>query len=213
MGRIIMNEPAMIFLDGEYGGIGLKYSLLSLCLIVTDKQFNTIDELNLFIKPDTGDYIVCGEALEVNKINLVEHDKIAIAYKKAGTMLYNFLSKNSNAGRIKLVPIGHGFDGDLRQIFDKLISRESWENFVSYRRLDTSVAVQFLKSCDLFSESVSGSLSSLVEYFGIALDEKMIHTAKGDTLYIIEVMKHLKEHMSNLQVVNNNTGNIQNEVT
>lgn len=181
--------PHFIFLDGEMGGIGIEFSLLTISFLITDKNFNTLDELNLKLKPDVGGYIVTGEALGINHINLVEHDKDAIPYKKGGTILYNFLKKNSNNGSIKLISVGHGYSVDLDQIWDKLIGRPTWETFVSYRRLDTSVALQFLKMCGMFPDTVSGSLESLCKHFNI--NNGTLHDAKTDALNTRDVLKEL----------------------
>lgn len=185
-----------IILDGEMGGIGNEYSLLTIYFQVTDDKFNPIDELDLFLKPDDGIYHVCGEAMSINQIDISIHDSKAITYKEGGTTLYKFLSKNSNGGNIKLVPVGHGMNGDLDQIFDKLISRKTWETFVSYRRLDTSVALQFLKACGLFPETVSGSLQSLTEYFNIIVDN--FHNAKDDAIATKEVLKSMIDSINRM---------------
>jgi hypothetical protein len=191
------NKPAAyIILDGEMGGIGLDKSLLTMYFRVTDKDFNLVDELYLYLKPNDNIYRVTGEAMSINKINLVEHDWKSVTYKEGGTALYNFLSKNSIniVGSIKLVPVGHGMNGDLDHIWDKLISRNTWETFISYRRLDTSVALQFLKACDLFPDTVSGSLDSLIQHFGIKV-EGNLHDARTDTLCTLECLKKMIAHL------------------
>lgn len=186
-----------LILDTETGGIGLDKSLLTAYFLVCDDKFNKLDDLYLFVKPDDGIYRVNGEAMEINGINLVQHDKKAIAYKKAGTVLYQFLERNFGYRKERMVPVGHGMSGDLDHVFDKLISRSTWETFVSYRRLDTSVALQFLKSCGLFPETVSGSLESLVEYFDLKKDGEL-HDAKVDAELTKEVLIKLIEKVKKL---------------
>lgn len=178
-----------IVLDCETGGIGLDKSLLTYFFQITDDKFNPIADLSLAMKPDDGIYRVTGEAMGINKINLVEHDKIAIPYKKAGTELYNFLKTNFQGSDKRYVPVGHGMSGDLDQIFDKLMARATWETFCSYRRLDTSVACQFLRSCGMLPDTVSGSLESLANYFG--LPKGTLHDCKYDALTTLEVLKKL----------------------
>lgn len=187
-----------IVLDTETGGIGLDKSLLTAYFMVCDAKFQKVDELYLFVKPDDGIYRVTGEAMGINKIDLVEHDRKSITYKKAGTTLYQFLEKNFGYRKERMVPVGHGMSGDLDHIFDKLMARATWESFVSYRRLDTSVALQFLKSCGLFSETVSGSLESLVTHFGIKRDGEL-HDAKVDAQLTKEVLVKLIEKVQWLQ--------------
>ena len=87
--------------DAETGGIGADKALLTLYFIVLNEKFEVLDELDLRIKPNDDIYHVTAEALEINKINLVEHDKVALTDKAAGQVLYPFLEKHSEKGKIK----------------------------------------------------------------------------------------------------------------
>lgn len=185
--------PMYLFLDNEMGGLEKeKYSLLTVYLMMTDDNFNVIGELYLYLKPDDGIYKVCGEAMNVNRIDLKVHDTKAITYKEGGTKLYNWLREMTNAGQVKSVVVGHGVYGDVEWIIHHLISRGSWETFTSYRKLDTSAVCQFLKSCDMFPESVSGSLVSLAKHFGVDVDENCAHDAKYDTHLTFSVFMALR---------------------
>jgi DNA polymerase III alpha subunit (gram-positive type) len=181
---------AYLFLDNEMGGIGTQYSLLTVYLAVYDDNLQFVDELYLYLKPDDGIYKVCGEAMNVNRIDLKVHDTKAITYKEGGTALYNFLKKHGSAAN-RLVPVGHGIYGDIELIIHHLVSRGSWESFVSYRKLDTQAVCQFLKACGMFPETVSGSLESISNHFHIQVDEDKLHDAKYDTLLSVEVFKGL----------------------
>ena len=81
-------------LDCETGGFE-GTSLLSLYCGVYDESFTLLDELELFLRPKDHIYNVTAEALAINKINLIEHETKAIPYNEGGTLLYNFLQKNS----------------------------------------------------------------------------------------------------------------------
>ena len=186
-----------LFLDNEMGGLERdKYSLLTSYLMVTDDNFNVIDDLYLFLKPDDGIYKVCGDAMNVNRIDLKQHDTTALTYKQGGTLLYNWLKKHTNDGAIKLIVVGHGIQGDVDWITYHLINRGSWEKFTSYRKLDTSVVCQFLKTCGKFPEEVSGSLESLVKHFNINPNESTnFHDANYDTLMTYKVFLELRKLM------------------
>jgi DNA polymerase III alpha subunit (gram-positive type) len=167
--------------DTETGGIGLDKSLLTAYLAVYDDSFNAVDELSLLLKPDDGIYRVEARALEINGINLVEHDKLAIPYREAKHFLYNFLFKNSIKGD-KLVPVGHGVAFDTQRLKHDLISSGSWENFVSYRAIDTSNVARFLIAAGKIPATVSGSLESLCDYFKVTLAHgEQFHSANVDT--------------------------------
>ncbi len=172
-----------------------KYSLLTVYLMMTDEKFNFIGDLYLFLRPDDGIYRVCAEAMNVNKIDLVLHNTKAIPYKEGATRLYEWLKSMTNGGQIKAIVVGHGVYGDVEWIFEHLISRNSWENFCSYRKLDTSVVCQFLKSCGMFPESVSGSLVSLAKHFNVKFDENSAHDAKYDTELTFSVFMELRKFL------------------
>jgi oligoribonuclease (3'-5' exoribonuclease) len=195
-----------IFLDNEMGGLEReKYSLLTLYLMATDDAFNVIGDLYLYLKPDDGIYRVCAEAMNVNKIDLVVHDIKAITYKEAGTKLYKWLqsitgigvpqsggTRTENASN-KATIVGHGVYGDVEWICYHLMNKATWEIFTSYRKLDTSAVCQFLKACDLFPESVSGSLTSIAKYFDVPVDENECHSAEYDTKLTFQVFLKLRE--------------------
>ena len=81
-------------LDCETGGFE-GTSLLSLYCGVYDESFTLLDELELFLRPKDHIYRVTAEALTINKINLIDHETKAIPYNEGGTLLYEFLKKNS----------------------------------------------------------------------------------------------------------------------
>jgi hypothetical protein len=168
-----------LFLDTECGGGGIKYSLLTVGLVVTDENFKVLDTLNLRVKPDDGYYIVSGQGMAVNKINLATHDKIATPYKQAKQALYAFLWRLSNSGKQKLTPVGHGVKGDMDHLFNCLISIGSWEQFCTYHYIDTSVVLQFLRAADLMPLDIDGSVEGIAKYFNIPVGENL-HDALED---------------------------------
>ena len=178
-----------IAFDCESGGVDTDKSLLTLYMVALDEQFEPIGEIDLKIKPNAGKpYIVTGEALGINKINLVEHDKVAISESEAGAKLREFLVIHSMCGKIKLVPIGHnvGFDEDF--IHAHVLNKREYQQYVSYRKLDTAVVAQFLKAGARLPEVVTGSLSSLMDHYGIKF-EGSAHEARADTHATVQVLK------------------------
>lgn len=188
----------MIALDCEMGGIGDDKSLLTAYFALFHHHNNgnivKVDELDLKIKPNDDIYRVTTEALEINGIDLKEHNKGAVYEKKAGTMLYDKLRGWYNdCGCNKLIPIGHNVGGDIRRITNTLMSRGSWEQYVSYRVLDTCSIAQFLRITGNLPETLACSLTSLREYFKIELPEGVAHEAKFDALATVEVLKKLTD--------------------
>jgi oligoribonuclease (3'-5' exoribonuclease) len=179
--------------DVEAGGTEVEHSLLSVYFAVIDEDLKTVyGELDLLVKPDNGNYVMTAQALEVNKINIIEHDKVAITESKAGTLLYNFLKTHAPNGTVKLIPLGHNIAFDVDFIKKHLLNK-SFNQFVSYRMLDTSAIVQFLKLRGSIPRDLAGSLSEIATHFGVSTLDNVAHTAKGDTWMVIEILRKLNE--------------------
>lgn len=176
--------------DCESGGVEVEHSLLSAYFVVIDEDLRTVyGELDLLVKPDDGNYVTTAQALDVNKIDLIAHDKVAITESKAGQLLYNFLKEHAPDGSVKLTPLGHGIFFDVQFVKRHLLNK-AFNQFVSYRVLDISSVIQFFKLTGLVPRDLAGSLSEIAAYFGISTIAK--HTSKGDTWMVIETLRKLK---------------------
>lgn len=177
-----------IGLDVEAGGTTNDKSLLSVYFVVLDEDLKTIyGELDLKIKPNDGVYHVTAEALDVNKIDLVQHDKEAVTEGKAATLLYEFLEEHAPQGKVKLTPLGHNVTFDVYFIKEHLL--KNINKYLSYRVLDTSNVIQFLKLTGKVSRDLEGSLEKIANYFEIPIHT--LHTAKDDTWLTVEVLRKL----------------------
>ncbi len=174
------------------GGFGLNTSLLSVGLVVADKDFNVVETREYLVKPDDGIYHVTGTGLGVNKINIAEHDKVAISYREAKRQLYSFLLGVTDNSKIKLEPIGKQMVGDIAHIQDKLISRASWEEFISYRHTDISAIANLYSTLGLLPKE-SYSLSELADYYGISTIG--LHSALHDAMISLNVYKAMVAHI------------------
>ena len=182
-----------IALDVETGGIGDDKSLLTAYfafLKYENGKFTQLDELDLKIKPENDVYCVTAESLEINQIDLKEHNKGAIYQRKAGTLLYDKLRAWYEISRDKLIPVGHNVAFDIRKITTTLLTKGSWENHVSYRVMDTCTIAQFLRIKGLLPEKLSCSLSNLVNHFMVQVPGKS-HEAKYDTLVTVKVLEKM----------------------
>lgn len=183
-------------MDNETGGLHDDVCLLSTYIEVVDEQLNVVDSLELYVKPNNGVYNVEAGGLEVNKINLIEHDKIAITYSEAGQRLHKFLKKNSQDGKIKLIPVGKNVQFDVFGLQKHLLSKPNMDKFVSYRLLDITAIAMGLQIKGKLPADLSLSLGSLAEYFNL-LDKVpgQVHEAKYDTQITMLVFKKLLEMM------------------
>lgn len=182
-----------IDLDCETGGIPDECSLLTAYFGFFKHENNAIiqlDELDLAIKPDNGIYITTAEGLSVNQIDLVLHNKKAIFQKKAGTLLYDKLRTWYNIANEKLIPVGHNVAFDIRRVKNDLVSTGSWDQFVSYRVLDTCTIAQFFRISGKLPPDLSCSLVNLGEYFNVKVNG-IPHEAKYDALVTVKVLENL----------------------
>lgn len=183
-------KPTYIALDTETGGIGPEVSLLTAYFAVLDENMNIMDELDLAIKPDDNVYHVTAEALNINKINLVEHQAKAITRGKAGELFREFLIKNapvSTSQDNRLIPLGHNVAFDLEKVYQNILNKSEAQKFISYRTLDTGSTGRFLITAGLIPATVSGSLGSYVKHFGVP--QREAHTARGDVEMTVDLMK------------------------
>lgn len=180
-------------MDNETGGLSKGVSLLSTYLEVVDIKLKVIDSLDMLVRPNDGVYTVEAEGLEVNGIDLIQHDKVALSYSEAGQRLFKFLQKNSQDGAIKLIPVGKQVHGDVTWLQEHLLGKKTMDKFVSYRTIDiTGIALTLQIKGKI--PMISLSLGSLVEYFGIRVPGKA-HEAKYDTKATMLVWQKLMDLM------------------
>lgn len=185
-----------IAIDTETGGISNDTSLLTVYALILNDQLIPQDELYLYLKPKHKIYHVEVEALIVNGINLIEHDKIAITKSDGGQLFRDFLIRNNPNGTDKFIPIGQNIFFDLDKIYTHLLDKKEAEKYISYRLIDTGCNTQFLKTMGLIPDEVSGGLQSMVKHYGIT--QLPAHDAKNDVLMTIEVLKAQIEQIKNL---------------
>lgn len=181
------NKQILLIIDTETGGIGCDYSLLTFHGMLINENYQLISELSLKTKPNDGIYKVCVEALQVNKIDLLEHSKNAIPYSEAGMQIKNWLWRHATGSTI--VPCGQNVQGDISILKKHLIP--DWDHYVSHRFIDTLPIAMFLKFNGKIPEKTRCSLSSLVKHYNIDISEDKLHDAKMDCYATLEVLKKM----------------------
>lgn len=184
-----MSKPTYLATDVETGGIGSDVSLLTAYIAILDENFEFIEELDLAMRPDDGIYKVTAEALAINKIDLIKHDKDekTVSFGKAGELLRDLLVRVTEQGKIKLIPLGHNVAFDMENIYRNVLNKKEAQKYVSYRTLDTGSTGRFLVVAGKIPETVSGSLGSYVKHLGVK--QREAHTARGDVEMTVDVMK------------------------
>lgn len=189
-----MSEPAFLAFDCESGGIGQDISLLTAHFAVCDAKWNIIDELSLALKPkevdETGSaiYKVTAAALDINKINIIKHDKEAIAKSEAGQELRKFLWKYKPKSGW-LIPMGKNIGGDIDWVNEHILGANEWSKYVSYRTYDLTTLITYLKRTGKLANDVPESLEGLAKHVGFNF---VAHTADGDTHAGIAVASYLE---------------------
>lgn len=189
-----MSDEKYLAFDTETGGIEPETSLLTAYFGVLNSRLELIDELDLYCKPDDDKpYVVTAGGLEINGINLVQHDRHAITYGLAGKKLRELVIKHSNNGKIKMIPLGHNVHFDITGITTKILSKKNWNQYVSYRVVDTQIYARCLQLKGVIPGDQSVSLGNLITYLNVRGIEGRAHEAKYDALATVEVLRKLNK--------------------
>jgi DNA polymerase III alpha subunit (gram-positive type) len=163
--------------DTETGGLSSSNSLLTLYGLVIDESFNVVNQVDLCLKPNSGQYVIEAPALGINNINLVEHDKRAIDYKKGKETLYKLLYLYK-----PLHLIGHNVAFDVKFMKRHLFEgrRTELDTLFSRHIHDTKNNATFLKTCGRIPKDVGVSLVQQLKFFFPDLDLEGHHNAEWD---------------------------------
>ncbi len=181
--------------DTELGGLKKEHSLLTLYGQVLNEDLNVLDQIDLKIKPNDGIYKVTAEALKINRINIVEHNEMAIPLFLASEKFKNFICRHSININEKIIPMGHNVSIDIEFVKNYLMNPEEWEKHFSHRIIDSHSIAMFLGMSGFLPKYNSYSLKVLAEHYN--LDTNLMHDAKKDaetTAKLIKLMSNkLKE--------------------
>ena len=181
-------------------GVGPQPNILTLYMAVIDSDFEIREELDLKLKPIPDEfgrslYCVQTEALGINGIDLIKHDKEALNYKDAKPIVYSWLKSAYEKYGDFLVPFGNGVGQDIGWITDCVISKSSWQQYVSRNVIELHSLAQTLKLMGKIPETQSLSLGKIAAYFGITVDELRLHEASYDVRVGTAVLQHLTDLM------------------
>jgi oligoribonuclease (3'-5' exoribonuclease) len=179
-----------LFYDCETGGTNaLKHSILTAYFVIYNQQWEKLDEIELFFKPDEGEIIAETKALEVTGINLAEHleNSKTKTCKENKKILLEFLEKHKIKGKRRhFRPCGQNIVFDENFIMTQVVPEKEWRKLVHYRALDTLQILTFLQDIN-FLPSDLGNLESQVEYFNVP--KGRAHDAKEDIRMTVDVYK------------------------
>jgi len=179
-----------LWYDCETGGTDArKHSILTAYFAIYNKQWEKLDEIELFFKPDEGEIVAEAKALEVTGIDLAEHikDSRTKTCKENKQILLKFLEKYKIKGKRRhFRPCGQNIGFDENFIMTQVVPENEWRKLVHYRALDTLQILTFLQDIDFLPADL-GNLESQVEYFNVP--KGRAHDAKEDIRMTVDVYK------------------------
>ncbi len=187
--------PKLLVIDTETGGLDPQiHSILTLGAVVWEDGRIT-DEIELLIaEPE----IVAGPvALEMNKIDLAKHKRVARPPAEAMALFWAFLTRHfsdsSRKERIQLAGHNIYFDiGFLQRFFRLRLATADYERTFSHRVLDTAAVLRFLILAKKLPLSEAG-LSEACKFFRIKFPPHKRHTAKEDARATAKLLTKLIE--------------------
>lgn len=189
----------LLVIDTESGGLDPDtHSILSLAGVLW-RDGVILMEHEVFILEDP--VIVTPKALEVNRIDLVEHAKRAQTPKEAMCSFHSFVgsafAEEFEKGEPAIL-VGHnvGFDIGMLKRLCKFADVIRFEELFSHRSLDTAGILRFLHLLGLVPESATSSTGGFA-HFGIEVPTGERHTALGDARATAELLTRMMELVRN----------------
>lgn len=151
-----------------------------------------MSEVSYAIKAENGLYIVEAEGLAVNRINIVEHDKIATPIAEVKLRFKNDICKwNFGSAKQKITPIGHNVRFDVKFVKNHIMP--DWDNYFDRRQIDTAGIAKFLFLTGALPNLHSYKLSDIARSLGIEIKEEELHTSKGDVDLTLAILRKFKQ--------------------
>lgn len=177
----------MIVIDTETTGLSQRYNkvlTVGMLHIDVDKDFlKIINRKHILVKHE--DYAIDPKALEINKINLSEHHKIALEPPKACSQINKFINKKNLEEKPLL---GHNITFDIRFLNELFRQGDLIPSF-SHDFIDTMHIWSALKRKNFVSFNLRNSLQTLAGYFKV--DYSKAHSALGDCYITANVYKKM----------------------
>jgi len=176
--------------DTETTGLSEKCNVLTAYFIIYDKDFNEIDNLDLYIKYEN--YHIEPRAMQINKINLEEHEKIAIYPEEATEKITNFIKQNCDTIEpVEFIPMGQNVSYDLKMTRSNFLFSKQVEDVLSNDILDTLLLAKKLKIKGVIPPTQSLSLGKLCSFLGIEPECEKLHTAEYDIRLTVQLYHKL----------------------
>jgi DNA polymerase III epsilon subunit-like protein len=184
----------LLVIDTEGGGYNpLIHSLLTAALVVLDGK-DIIAKKEFYIRHN--DYVVTSSALNANKINLVEHDKMASEKEVVVKEMIDFIKLHFSEERPSILGQNVKFDTDFISTLFTACNEDLFD-YISHKAADTMHFLRFLYLSGNLKEDII-ALDRAIKYFGIIIENR--HTAMGDAVGTAELFIKIQELFGGIRI-------------
>lgn len=181
------SDKRYVFIDTETGGtIPGKHSLLSIGIVIWEKDCGIIDKKEFYIKHSS--YVITKEAQKINKFDRKIHETIADTPKVIIENLINFISQYF-PNDIFFPLAGHNIQFDinfLKEFFSE--NNRSFYQYFSHRAIDTYSIYKALVLSNKINNNLNSSHDAFA-YFNISVANR--HNALEDCLATVELFEKM----------------------
>jgi oligoribonuclease (3'-5' exoribonuclease) len=198
-----MSELRYLCLDCETSGLEPgKHAVIDVCLSILTFEWEEKGRLNLKIQFDASKHLKSPEAMNVNKIDIEEHNRTALRHDTAQQMIEEFFaahaplgtelrpgwrSKGDDAGNY-LMPCGQqpSFDVNmLRGMFPTLRMP------LRHQYYDSATLIELAIRRGALPKNFKSGLKNAAEYFGLGISKA--HTAEGDVDFCLFLFREFDQ--------------------
>ncbi len=183
---MLLKDRYYVLIDLETTGFNKdKHQILEVGMLIL-KDMEVVEELEVKIKHK--EYVITPGAMEVNGINILEHDKEAIDPKAACEKILDFLRNYTDSEyvdkkvkSIGLIPVGQNVDFDLgflEQLFLSAYKIKDYRDCISYRKLDI-MQLALIKSLEGKLDLEKQDLDTILKTLNIEINHSR-HRALAD---------------------------------
>ena len=166
-----LRDRNFILIDIETTGFDeKKHQILEVGILVI-KDLKVIDQFEVKIKHR--EYTITAKAMEVNNINIVEHEKEALFEKEAAERMLEFLNKHKGEDEGYIV-IGQNVAFDIKfleEMFLRTYKIKEYRQVISYRNLDI-MQLAMIKNIEGKISLEKQDLDSILKELNIEVPEK-----------------------------------------
>lgn len=186
-----MAKNNLVIIDTETGGLSPReHSLLTIGMVfVKDGEIRHKKEW--FVKHDV--YNVSAKAMEINGINLVEHDRKAQPIEDIRKEFHRIMEEIYPISKPSVV--GHNISFDIGFVHEQFMEKRIFEGYVTHRNIDTAGIARFLIDAGII-KMTKADLTSLIKYYLDGSPSEDRHTALYDAEKTYEIYKRMMAELS-----------------